>query len=199
MKVSAFLLFGMLVAGALYAQESREPQPKSITNPAEYNTFVTAINGNEAPAIERFLQLFPESIVKEETLDRLMSVYQQTDDPKVTDAAQRLLQVSPNSVRALAVLAYRKNLEAKRSSDSRETLRLRNQSKQLAQTGLRALPLMHNLPSVWADGDYANVVSNATNIFKAIVVVRQDSKPPDLPPVYIPDLPKPRFAPSPHS
>ena len=70
---------------------------------------MSAISNNDpnakAQALEAFLQQYPNTVVKEETLEQLMGAYQAANNAaKTTDAANRLLQVNPNNVRALALL-----------------------------------------------------------------------------------------------
>jgi tetratricopeptide (TPR) repeat protein len=83
----------------------------TIKNPAEYNAYVTALQQNDpaakAQALEAFLQQYPQSVMKVPALELLMAAYQQTgNQQKTVDAAQRLLQADPNSLRALAVLTF---------------------------------------------------------------------------------------------
>ena len=83
----------------------------TIKDPAEYNAYVNASAqtnpAQKAQALEAFLQTYPNSVMKEEALVSLMSSYQQAGDTqKMIDAANRVLAVNPNSVRALAVLTY---------------------------------------------------------------------------------------------
>ena len=57
--------------------------------------------------MEAFLQTYPNSVMKEDGLEQLMAAYQQAGDAQKTiDTANRILQVNPNNVRALALLAY---------------------------------------------------------------------------------------------
>ena len=53
-----------------------QPQQKTIKDPAEYNAYMSAISATDpnakAQALEAFLQQYPNTIVKEETLEQLM-------------------------------------------------------------------------------------------------------------------------------
>src|SRR4029077_10436615 len=87
-----------------------QAQAPVIKDPAEYNAYVAAI-GQKDPAaqisgLEAFLTQYPNSIMKPQALDVLMGLYQQTGNPKVMDAAKRVLAVNPDSVKALVVLAF---------------------------------------------------------------------------------------------
>ena len=133
MKKSLFTMLLLLLAtGALVQQSLAQatPQPsdsgqaaaapagqagaapkKEIKDPAEYNAYVNALQqtnpAQKAQAMEAYLQTYPNSVMKEDALEVLMAAYQQAGDAQKTiDAANRVLQVDPNNIRALALLAY---------------------------------------------------------------------------------------------
>ena len=86
-------------------------QKKEIKDQAEYNTYVNALGqanpGTKAQSLEQFLLQYPNTVVKDDALEALMGAYQQAGDAnKMTDAANRLLQINKNAVRALALMAY---------------------------------------------------------------------------------------------
>jgi hypothetical protein len=186
---STFLMFAMTV---VLVSAVAQQQLKQITDPAEYNTFFTAVPiSNSGQPLETFLQRFPKSVVKEEALDRLMAVYQRLEDAaKMADAANRLLEVNPNNVRALALLASLKNTEAKSARDAEKAAQLRHDAAEIAKRGLKALPRMRRLALV-SDDDYGKLIENAKSIFDALVSAAASSAP-DLPPVFIPQLQLPR-------
>ena len=102
---------GQPAAAPAQAQPSAPAsQAPVIKDPAEYNAYVGAI-GQKDPAaeisgLEAFLTQYPNSIMKPQALDVLMALYQQTNNPKVMDVAPRVLEVNPDNVKALVVLAY---------------------------------------------------------------------------------------------
>src|SRR5271165_7298498 len=107
--VTAVLVQPLAGQGAQTAQ-SGQAAP-IIKDPAEYNAYVNASQqsnpAQKAQALEAFLQTYPNSVMKEESLVQLMAAYQQAGDAQKTiDTANRILQVNPNNVRALAVLVY---------------------------------------------------------------------------------------------
>jgi len=53
----------------------------------------------EISGLEAFLTQYPNSIMKSQALDILMALYQQTGNPKVMDAAKRVLTVNPDNVK----------------------------------------------------------------------------------------------------
>ena len=99
------LLAVVLLASTAVGQQ----QKKTISDPAEYNAFVMALNvpdpTSRIQSLEHFLQKYPNSVVKEDALTALMQAGQQARDAQVmVDAARRVLEINPNSVPALAVI-----------------------------------------------------------------------------------------------
>src|SRR4051794_3656119 len=115
-----FLLVMLLVVAATgFAQQASSQAPasgqatqkKEIKDPAEYNAYVNAIQQQDpsakAQALEAFQQTYPNSVMKIDAAEQLMAAYQQAANaPKMIDAANRILQMDPNNVRALAILTY---------------------------------------------------------------------------------------------
>jgi len=113
------------------------PQKKEIKDPAEYNAYIGAVNQTDPAAkisgFEAFLTQYPNSVMKEDALELLMGAYQQAgNQPKMVETAQKVLQINPNNLRALALLAYSKRVTAKTSQDLIE-------AGQYAEKGLQAL------------------------------------------------------------
>jgi hypothetical protein len=84
---------------------------KVIKDPAEYNAYMTALNTQDAAqraaAMEAFVNQYPNSIVKPEALDQALAGYQAAgNQAKLQEVANKILQINPNSVRALAILTY---------------------------------------------------------------------------------------------
>ena len=83
----------------------------TIKDAAEYNAYANAKSQSapaaKAQAIEAFLQQYPNSVAKIDMLQDLMATYQQAQNaPKMLDAAKRLIQASPNDLRALTAVVY---------------------------------------------------------------------------------------------
>ncbi len=134
-------------ATAPQGQPAAAPQKKEIKDPAEYNAYVNAVQQADPAAkisgLEAFLVQYPNSVMKPDALEILMSSYQKTGDAaKMSDAANRLLQADPNNVRALALLAYGSR-SAQKWPDAR----------QYAEKGLQALPQMSR-PDGVSDADF---------------------------------------------
>jgi len=86
-----------------------QQQKKVIQDPGEYNAYLAAVKSAEpaekAQMMESYLQTYPNSVVKEEGLEVLLTTYSQLGKVEQMKAtAQRLLQVDPKNLTALVVL-----------------------------------------------------------------------------------------------
>jgi len=141
-------------------------QKKEIKDPAEYNAYVGAVQQKDAPAkisgLEAFLAQYPNSVMKEDALELLMVSYQQTNNQaKMLEAAQRILQVNPNNLRALALLSYIKRAQAEAGQDAQNNL---TQGAQFADRGLQALQTAPK-PEGTSDADFAKMKTQMSAIF----------------------------------
>ena len=97
-------------AQATPSQPAAAPQQKKeIKDPAEYNAYIGALGQKDAAAkisgFEAFITQYPNTVMKEEALEQLMGAYQSTNNvPKMIETAQKVLQVNPNNLKALALL-----------------------------------------------------------------------------------------------
>jgi hypothetical protein len=122
-------------------------QPKKvIQDPAEYNAYVAAANATDpaqkAQLMESYLQTYPNSVYKEEALDVIVRAYSQTNNAaQIKSSAQRLLQVNPNNLFALAVLASLDRAQAQAGGpDAAASLQ---EAGQFGARGLQAIPAAH--------------------------------------------------------
>ncbi len=159
-------------AGAQAAGQQAAPQQqkKEIKNPAEYNAYVGAIQQTDPAAkisgLEAFLQQYPQSVMKEDALEALMIAYQQTGNgEKMNDAAQRLLQVNPDNVRALALLAYTRRAAAQAGQNPQQNLA---DAQKYGQQGIQALPKFAK-PEGMSDADYEKLKREMNGIFNGAV------------------------------
>lgn len=142
-------------------------QKKEIKDPAEYNAYVGAVQQKDAAAkisgLEAFLAQYPNSVMKEDALELLMVSYQQTNNQaKMLEAAQRILQVNPNNLRALALLAYIKRAQAEAGGpDAQKNL---TDGAQYADRGLQALQTASK-PDGTSDADFAKMKTQMSAIF----------------------------------
>ncbi len=149
-----------------------QQQKKEIKDPAEYNAYVGAVQQADPAAkisgLEAFLTQYPNSVMKEDALEILMGTYQQKGDAaKMGDTAQRLLQLNPNNVRALALLAYSKRVSAQAGQNPQQNLA---DAEQYGQKGITALQSF-NKPPEMQQADYDNLKKQMNGIFNAAVGV----------------------------
>ena len=155
---------------ALDDDQSQGAQSSQITikDPAEYNAYTNAV-GQSAPAakasaIEQFLQQYPNSVVKEEMLEQLMAAYEQAGQAdKEVDAANRLLQVNPNNLRALTIVVYM----GKKSGDPAKL----DDAAAKAKTALAAPK-----PAALSDADYQKLKAATTPIFYDAIAIAAGAK-----------------------
>ena len=152
-------------------QAAQPTQKKEIKDPAEYNSYVNAIQQTnpqfKSQGLEAFLQTYPNSVMKEDALEQLMVAYQQANDAKKTiDAANRVLQVNPNNIRALALLAY--NYRAAGSQGGPQMQQNLQQAQQYGQRGLQALTNMPK-PEGMSDADFTKLHNETGAIFEGAV------------------------------
>jgi hypothetical protein len=143
-----------------------QPQKKEIKDPAEYNAYVGALQQKDPTAqisgLEAFLTQYPNSVMKEDALEALMGAYQKTSNPaKMTDAAQRLLQVNPNNLRALALLTYMKRAQAEAGQNAQQNLA---DAAQYGNKGLEALKTAPK-PEGMSDADFDKLKTQMSVIF----------------------------------
>jgi hypothetical protein len=158
------------------AASSQQPNQITIKDPAEYNDYSSAISQStpaaKATAIESFLQKYPSSVVKQDLLEQLMAAYQQTGDlNKTVDAANRLLQVDPNNLRALALSVYIEKSQAAGKTTPADAQPILDKAAQQAQTGLVAPK-----PAGLADADYQKLKSATTPIFESAIALDDENK-----------------------
>jgi hypothetical protein len=147
-------------------------QKKEIKDPAEYNAYVGAVQQSDPAAkisgLEAFLTQYPNSVMKEDALEILMGTYQQKGDAnKMGDTAQRLLQINPNNVRALALLAYTERVKAQANDNPQQNLPLAEQHGQKGEAALQNFAK----PEGMSDTDYANLKKQMDGIFNAAIGV----------------------------
>jgi len=188
MKKALLILLVVLAASTLFAQQSAAPtappagqqaapagqaaapQQKVIKDPAEYNAYVTAVNQTDpaakAQAFEAFLQQYPNSVMKPEALEALMGAYQQLDNlQKVGETATRLLEVSPNNVRALFVLAYLHRTQAEQGQNPQQNAM---QAREFGQRGVQAL-VTWTKPQGISDQEFAQQKQQMTVVMDGAV------------------------------
>ncbi|MDQ2832446.1 MAG: hypothetical protein M3Y50_01650 [Acidobacteriota bacterium] len=134
-------------------------------SPAEYAAYNNAITQTtpqtKAPAIEAYLTAYPQSAVKAATLEQLMLAYSAFDPAKTLDAADRLLQVDPNNLRALTFEVYFRSQEADKATDPAAKQTALDSAASYATKGLAVT----TKPADMSDADFAKVKDAATPVF----------------------------------
>jgi hypothetical protein len=152
-------------------QSPAQPQQKKeIKDPAEYNAYVNAVKGADATAkisgLEAFITQYPNSVMKEDALAALMGAYQQSgNQQKMVDTAQRVLQVDPTSLQALALLTYNARANVEGGKDQQKNLA---DASQYGTQGLQALKTAQK-PDGMPDADFAKLKTQAGIIFNGAV------------------------------
>jgi hypothetical protein len=148
------------------ASPAQPQQKKEIKDPAEYNAYVGAVQQQDPNAkisgLEAFLTQYPNSVMKEDALEVLMSAYQQTNNQaKMLETAQRVLQANPNNLRALALLAYVKRAQAEAGQNPQQNLA---EAAQYANKGLEALKTAPKADGM-SDADFEKLKTQMGVIF----------------------------------
>jgi hypothetical protein len=154
MKKSLIVLLLVAAGVAAHAQDApagqQQPAPganaqqqkKVIQDPNEYNAYVAAVNATDpaqkAQLMESYLQTYPNSVMKEDGLELLLKTYQQLNNTaQIKTSAQRLLQLNPNNLTALALLSYLDRAQAQAGGTDAATLL--QEAGQLGSRGLQGL------------------------------------------------------------
>ncbi|MGE5112399.1 MAG: tetratricopeptide repeat protein [Acidobacteriaceae bacterium] len=158
-------------AGAAGQPPAQQKQKIEIKDPAEYNAYMAAVNSQDpnakASALESFLQTYPNSVIKEDALELLMKTYQQLNNVnKIEETGQKLLQVNPNNLTALALLAYLKRFQA--LNNPAQATQLLNQAAEYGQRGLQQLQTASK-PEGYSDADWGKMKDSFRQIFSAAV------------------------------
>jgi len=137
-------------------------------SPAEYKAYNDAISQTtpqtKAPALEAYLTAYPQSAVKTDTLQQLMLAYSAFDPAKTVDAADRLLQVEPNNLRALTFEVYFRKAGADQLTDATAKQAALDKAADFATKGLAATK-----PAEMSDADFNTVKTSATPIFYSAI------------------------------
>src|SRR5271155_4713614 len=152
-------------AQAAPAPAQPAPQKKEIKDPAEYNAYVGAVQQTDAAAkvsgLEAFVTQYPNSVMKEDALEQLMTAYQQTGNTaKMLDTAQKVLQVNPCNLRALAVVAFTKKSMAT-GANAQQNLA---DAGQAGEKGLQCLPTVAR-PEGTTQAEWDKLKTTTTGIF----------------------------------
>lgn len=154
-------------APAQGAASTPPAQKKEIKDPAEYNAYVGAIQQQDAAAkisgLEAFITQYPNSVMKEDALELLMSAYGQTGNtPKAQETATKVLQANPCNLRGLALLSFTKRAAAEAGgAGAAQSL---TEAGQYGEKGLQCEQTATK-PDGTTDADFQKLKSETAGIF----------------------------------
>jgi hypothetical protein len=127
---------------------------------------VGAVQQTDAAAkvsgLEAFLTQYPNSVMKEDSLELLMGAYRETgNQAKTLETAQKVLLANPCNIRALALLAYTKRAMAEAGQNAQQNLAEAGQS---GEKGLQCLQTAIK-PDGTPDADFQKLKSQTAVIF----------------------------------
>ena len=163
-SVMALASLSLVKAPTLRAQDSGT---LSIKDPAEFNAYQMASTQSDpkakSAALETFLQTYPQSVAKKLVLDALVDTYQALGDAdKTVSAASRLLQVDPDSMKAVFISVYIKKGQCAKTSDAQTC----DDTAALANKGLAAAK-----PAGVSDDDWKKQTSATYPIFHSAIAL----------------------------
>ena len=140
-------------------------------SPAEYNAYNSAITQTDpkakAAALEAYLTAYPQSSVKAAVLEQMMGAYSQIPDAvKTLDAADRLLQVDPNNIRACLLEVYFRRTGAEQTTDAAAKQAGLDKAAEFAQKGLTAPK-----PAEMSADDFEKLKNGAYPVFYSAIAI----------------------------
>jgi hypothetical protein len=133
---------------------------------AKYDAAVKATTpAAKAQAFEDYLKAYPNSAVKPDVLNQLLYNYNQTgDEAKTLDAADRVLAVEPNNIRALTLEVYYRRADADKLTDAAAKQAALDKVATYAQSGLNATK-----PKDQSDADFSALKNAAQPTFESAI------------------------------
>lgn len=164
-RFSLSILLLLLLASTVAHAQTAPAQQKVIKDQAEYNAYIAALNvtdpAQKAAAMESFIKQYPNSVVKIDAMEQAMAAYQQAGNiAKVQEAANRLLQLDSNNIRALAIVTFIKRSQATASGDAKAAA----EAGLDGERGLKALPDWPK-PEGLSEADYERLKNQMAKIF----------------------------------
>ena len=142
-------------------------QKKEIKDTAEYNAYVGAIQQADAASkisgLEAFVSQYPNSVMKEDALELLMSAYGQAGNTqKAQETAMKVLLANPCNLRALALLSFTKRSAAEAGgAGAAQSL---TEAGQYGEKGLQCEQTAIK-PEGTTDAEFAKLKSETAGIF----------------------------------
>jgi hypothetical protein len=127
------------------------------------NTQTTA--AGKAAAFEAYLKAYPSSAVKQDVLNQILFADSQTGDQAATvNAADRLLVIDPNNLRALTFEVYYRRADADKLTDPATKQAALDKVATYAQQGLNAAA-----PKDVSDADFAKLKEATAPTFESAI------------------------------
>ena len=135
----------------------------------EYNAYQAGVTATspaaKAAAFEAYLTKYPNSSVKTEALNQILFADSQTGDKaKTLDAADRLLAIDPNNLRALTFEVYYRRADADALTDPAAKQTALDTVAGYAQRGLSA-----TAPKGMSDADFTALKGKTTQVFDSAI------------------------------
>ncbi|MGI4756960.1 MAG: hypothetical protein ACRYGF_08955 [Janthinobacterium lividum] len=153
-------------AQAAAAQGAQAGPQLSQDEYTAYNAVITATDpAAKATAAEAFLTKYPQSSVKNTVLEQLLAAYAQANNaPKALEAADRLLQVDPNNIRALALQTSLLKSQGDAATDPAAKQTAYDKAADAANRGLKATK-----PTAVTDTDWAAIQKQVIPYFYSAI------------------------------
>jgi hypothetical protein len=154
-------------ASLVYAQQaSSSGIQMSQEEYAAYNKANTAATAaDKAAAFEAYLKQYPNSAVKVDVLNQILFADSQVGDQAATlNAADRLLAVDPNNLRALTFEVYYRRADADKLTDPAAKQAALDAVAKYAQQGLSATK-----PKDMSDADFAALKTKTDPVFESAI------------------------------
>ena len=123
----------------------RRPAQKVIKDPAEYNSYISALNTSDpalkAQRMEAFVSRYPQSVIRTDALLQAVDAYVMSGNVTMYEkTTERIVKLDPNELPSLATLISLRRSQATNESDLAKSKTLTEEVIGLAQRGLSALP-----------------------------------------------------------
>jgi len=163
--LSATALIPFVIQPAAFAQAQSGVQ-MSQEEYGKWQACTTATApAQKASACEDYLKAYPNSSVKKDALQLVLYGYSQAgDETKALDAADRLLAVDPQNLRALTMEVYYRQKAADALTDPAAKAAALDKVATYAQTGLNATK-----PADTSDADFAAMKAATQQTFSAAI------------------------------
>ena len=160
-----FCSLAVVPAHAFQDDKKNTSQDKTITDQAEYDSYMKALNETSAAQkgalMVTFVEKYPKSVVLNDALANALAAYQAAgDEPNVAAVSNHILAIEPNHVRALAILTFITRQKASANND----VKLAVEAAGYAERGMKAL-LEWRKPEGMTDADFEKMGKSLSNIF----------------------------------